>query len=329
MAGVHREPDAARLGGGATTETGPMDSVDRRAARLARTQRGFVTRQQLVHGAGISYATVARRLTSGQWSEPLPNVIDLGTHQPSWHGRLQCILLAAGPASWVSHDSAAHLHGFLDVGRPGRADVVVRRGRSSRVGAVRLHTTTAIAEDETTVVDGLRCTTRARTLLDLARATSVDDLEVLAADLARRDRRALRQVGVLLTRYPHARGRRALLTAISRLPADVARLGSPLEVVGVQSLLRWGLPRPVLQYHVRDETGAVIKRVDAAWPQARVIVEFDGAAYHDTSAARRHDEAVRARMRALGWFVEVLRWGDLQDGSLDEAATRLGRLLRG
>ncbi len=49
----------------------------------------------------------------------------------------------------------------------------------------------------------------------------------------------------------------------------------------MESVLRWliheaGLPRPVLQHVIRDAAGAFLGQVDLAWPEHRVVVEFDG-----------------------------------------------------
>lgn len=304
-----------------------MEPVDQRATRLARTQRGCATRRQLRDDASVSAATITRRLKDGRWSEPLPTVIDLGTHEASWRKEVQLQLLAAGAPAWASHASAAHLHRFLDVPRPERPDILVPRGRATEVADLRFHTTVAIADDEVTVVDGIPCTVRARTLLDIAAYCTVHEIERFAADVARRDRAAIRQVGELLDRYRHAPARRRVIEAISRLPADAALLGSPLEVLTIAELRRLGAPDPVLQYRVRDRGGAVTKRVDAAWPDAMTLVEVDGRAYHDQSAARLADEAVRATMRSLGWTVEVLRRADLEGDRLGELAARLRRLL--
>lgn len=304
-----------------------MRTVDQRAAAVARSQRGLASRHQLIESASVSTSTITRRLAAGQWSEPVPGVVDLGTHAPSPLGGLQGLLLATGPSSWVSHVSAAHLHGFLDVSPPRSPDILVIRGGRTRAGTAVLHTTRGLEPDEETMRHGLRCTTPARTLFDIAPGTTTDLLERYAADLARRDSTVLEQLGVLLRRYPGANGRRRLLTALSRLPEGVAELASPLEVLGVAAMLRAGAPAPTLQYRVRDGGGAVVKRVDAAWPQARTLVEFDGAAYHDTSASRIHDEEVRARIRALGWTIEVLRHQDLDGPKPAAIAARLRQVL--
>jgi hypothetical protein len=300
-----------------------MATVDERAKEVARTQRGRATRRQLREDASVSTATIARRIDRGSWSEPLPGIIDLRTHEPSWQTTATELLLATGPRSWLSHRTAAHLHGFLDVARPDVPDVLVERGSHTRVADVRLHTTVAIASDEETVHDGLRCTTAARTLLDLAAGATLDELERFGLDLARRDRTTLRQLGELLDRYRDTPGRRRLLTAVARLPGDASLLGSPLEVLGVQELRRLGAPPPRLQYVVRDAAGAVVKRVDAAWPDLRVIVEFDGRAYHDATTARAADEQGRARLRQLGWRVVVFRRADLGGDEMRALAAEL------
>ncbi|MBS3942045.1 MAG: type IV toxin-antitoxin system AbiEi family antitoxin domain-containing protein [Actinobacteria bacterium] len=287
-----------------------MTSIDERAIAIARKQRGLLTRHQL-EDAGVSTSTIARRIRRGRWIEPVPGVVDLTTHQASWHKGLQQILLATGPESWVSHGTAAHLHDFLDRLRPNTYDVVVRRGSHTTVGALDLHTTTRLAPDETTTVLGLRCTSRARTLLDLAPTLTLEELERLTLDLGRRDPTAFRHLADLLARYPRAGGRRRLLTVIARLPDDLTKLGSPVEGLLVPELLRHGAPMPKLQFPVRDLDGAFIKRVDAAWEDEMHLVEIDGHAYHDTSGARRADEEARGTMRAVGWTVHVLRREDL------------------
>ena len=54
----------------------------------------------------------------------------------------------------------------------------------------------------------------------------------------------------------------------------------------MESLVRWlfhaaGLPRPELQYVVRDATGAFLARTDFAWPIQRVLAEFDGDVHRE------------------------------------------------
>lgn len=300
-----------------------MISVQERAQRIGRTQRGWATRHQLIDEAGVSATSIRRMVAAGRWREVYPGVIDLGTHRPSWLGAVLGGVLAAGPQAWASHATAAALQGFLDAPRPDHLDVLVARGRHARVGRLALHTSGSIGLDEVTTVDRIPCTSIARTLLDLAATTSPDVLERYLLDQARRTAAVVRQVVELTDRHRGRPGRRRLLDVVARLPDGADAIGSPLEVVGIQRLRRLDPPPFELQFHVCDLDGAPIKRVDVAWPALRSVLEFDGAAYHDLTASQRIDEQQRARMRACGWHVEVLRRRDLDGPALEAFVRRL------
>src|SRR5690606_17138592 len=123
-------------------------------------------------------------------------------------------VLAAGADAWASHRTAAHLHGFLDVAKPDRIDVLVPRGRSSVLGSLPLHTAHSIGDDETTTVHRIPVTGVARTLLDLSATTSPDVLERYLANLARRSPSVVSEVVRLTDRYRRVPGRRRLVEVV-------------------------------------------------------------------------------------------------------------------
>lgn len=47
-------------------------------------------------------------------------------------------------------------------------------------------------------------------------------------------------------------------------------------------------------------------RVDAAWPDAQLVIEYDGEAWHSLPTDREHDRARRAKLRRAGWSVLVV-----------------------
>ncbi|MBB6628927.1 type IV toxin-antitoxin system AbiEi family antitoxin domain-containing protein [Nocardioides sp. KIGAM211] len=88
-------------------------------------------------------------------------------------------------------------------------------------------------------------------------------------------------------------------------------------------LWKQGLPAPQPQYKVRDRTGRVIARVDFAWPEYGVFLEFDGRVkYLRDADAEDEDDVVtkvlrekrrEERVRELtGWTCIRITWADLE-----------------
>lgn len=71
------------------------------------------------------------------------------------------------------------------------------------------------------------------------------------------------------------------------------------------------LPIPVPQYSVHDLSGREVYRLDFAWPELRVAVEYDGYEAHEHSAAR--DELRDRDLRRRGWIVIRATSADLAD----------------
>lgn len=80
-----------------------------------------------------------------------------------------------------------------------------------------------------------------------------------------------------------------------------------------------GLPHPVPQFRVVED-GVWFGGVDLAWPEARLIVEYEGA-YHFDGLQIVKDDARHARLGAAGWRVIRLSAGDLRD--LDSVVDRI------
>lgn len=79
---------------------------------------------------------------------------------------------------------------------------------------------------------------------------------------------------------------------------------SELEIWGVTQVLPGppGLPAWVQQFPVRLLDGRRV-RLDAAYPEALVAVELDGAAFHGSKEARERDLRRDSALAALGWVV--------------------------
>jgi very-short-patch-repair endonuclease len=67
------------------------------------------------------------------------------------------------------------------------------------------------------------------------------------------------------------------------------------------TLLQAGLPRPQVQTDLRDSDGRFLGRADLYYPQARLVIEYDGANHRDRLVEddRRQNLLVTAGFRLL------------------------------
>jgi hypothetical protein len=112
----------------------------------------------------------------------------------------------------------------------------------------------------------------------------------------------------------------------------VLPVADPLAESPMESVLRWlihtaGLPRPVLQHSIRDKAGLFLGRADFAWPDRKVLVEFDGNVHRDRDVfvndARRQN-----RLISEGWTVLRFTSADVL-GRPDEVIAAIRRALSG
>ncbi|WP_448613877.1 endonuclease domain-containing protein [Modestobacter sp. URMC 112] len=214
--------------------------------------------------------------------------------------RLPAILMTAPAGAVISHQTAAALWRvkipLQRTDRPAHlivpADSKARNRRDRRLHRVPLR------PDEVDRWWGLPVTTPARTWRDLAAelepaallAVTDQLLDVLCrpADLEQ-----------ALGRAPAGRGAARCRRVLAVADPNV---DSPME-----SVVRWllheaGLPRPNLQYQAFDDSGRQIGFGDMAWPDRKVLLEFDG----DVHRERRvfvGDLRRQNRLVLEGWIV--------------------------
>jgi very-short-patch-repair endonuclease len=145
-------------------------------------------------------------------------------------------------------------------------------------------------------------TTPARTAFDVGRHNNPLRAVPLLDALVRATGVTRQQVEDVAREHPGARLIRQLPKRLDLVDAGAESVReSQLRVVLVEA----GLPRPVTQYTVLTDDGMFVARVDLAWPELRVIVEYDGS-YHDDPRQVAHDRARLNALRAAGWTVLVV-----------------------
>jgi very-short-patch-repair endonuclease len=214
--------------------------------------------------------------------------------------RVEAVLLTAPDPAVISHATAAGLWGVaipLQREDP-RIHLTVATGSAVRGRRDRVVHRTPLNDSDVTTRDGVPVTTPERTWRDLA--TVLEPAALLAVTdqlLARWCGRP--DLGRQLTRRPAGRGSARARTV---LPVADPRAESPME-----SVLRWllheaGLPAPELQYVVRDDAGGFLGRADLAWPDRKVLVEFDGDVHRERDVFV-NDLRRQNRLVAAGWTV--------------------------
>lgn len=279
-------------------------SSEARLQRLAGQQHGVFDRRQWL-ASGSSMSTLTRRLQTGAVRRVAAGVYVYASVPPSWHMEVAVAVLASGPRAAASHMTAAHLHGLVD--RPDRIEVVTPRTGRRSDGFV-LHQSTDLEDADLILMNGVRATSIARTIVDIgvphgvgktgscldeARRCGLVTLEEVAAVLHRVARRGRNGVGPA----------RRILT--ERLAWDQIT-ESQLEDRFLRLLQRYGLPRPHCQHTICDSSGGFVARVDFAYPDSRLVIELDGARFHTDRASFQRDRERQNRLTGLGF--KVLRF---------------------
>lgn len=86
---------------------------------------------------------------------------------------------------------------------------------------------------------------------------------------------------------------------------------SPMEKRSVLALLRYGLPYPETQWSILIPAFGRTATVDMAYPQQKVIIEYDGDAHRQDKRQYRWDERKRQALRAMGYTVIVVFADDI------------------
>ena len=223
-----------------------------------------------------------------------------------------------GAPLWDLDLSEAHL--TRADGKTGRREAGIRQHRGVLLpGDVEEHS-------------GLRVMGPTRTALEVTTVADVEHSMVEIDDLLHRgltDLDRLRSRYELMDRWPDTLRTDLILRLVD----------GRSESVGESRLryLCWaqGLPAPTPNYAIRDSEGNVIARVDLAWPELGLFVEFDGKMKY--AALVRQGESVKdvilreQRREELicamtGWRCLRIVWADLHRPA--ETASRIRSLFR-
>lgn len=255
-----------------------------------------------------SASSVVRWLRRGDLVQLHPGVLALPDRTGEWAIRSRAASLwAGGPLSHLSAlvaiglatPQAGPVHVMVPYARSPerRPDVVTHRTTRSLV-TVRRGAVEAV-EPVRSVVDAWAWAhspgRNARSRQETAAVR-----QALIEGVRRRDVHAgaLRRESDRRSRHP---GRRPFIELLDLVTGGCQ---SELEIWGALSVLPGPpvVPAPVRQHELVLGDGRRV-HLDAAWPQARVAVELDGAAFHGSPEQRERDLRRDTALAALGWVV--------------------------
>ncbi|MFT4296044.1 MAG: hypothetical protein QM582_11600 [Micropruina sp.] len=212
------------------------------------------------------------------------------------------------PGHVLSHTSALWLHELPGDTRTLARVTVTKPGKGGTSVGPYLHRyRTPLPDDDIEVVDGLTRTVVARTVVDVGRCGDLG-FAVAAADAALRRGLSHEQLEARL----QVNRRHGIKRARTMAELADARSESAGESLSRVAIWRLGLPAPELQFEVT--VGGTTYRADFAWPELRVLGEFDGKVKYgdllrpgETAAdVVMREKRREAQLRAAGWW--VVRW---------------------
>ncbi len=290
------------------------ESIDHQIAALAKRQRGYVTRPQVAK-LGLSLDAIKRRIRSGRLIPVYSGVYAVG-HLPTLpQDCAYGALLACGPTAVLSHGTAACVWGIW---RRWEMPFEVTTANKRARNGIRVHRARLDRRDITTQI-GLRVTTAARTVFDIAPRLTETGLRRAIADLRRPGHLHIHQLADLLERLPRSPGARRVRPLIDVPRGNPTR--SDLEDRYLAFAGRWGLPRPETNVWVAG------REVDIWYPEERVIVELDGWDFHSDRESFEDDRDEDATALALG--IATIRVTDPRmRNSPEREAARIMTILR-
>lgn len=259
---------------------------------------------------------IRRLIASGRWRRSRWRGVLVDADFPDTPAlQLKAASLVVGPDLVACHSTAARLWGF-DVLEPetlhflGPPQLVNR----SRPG-IQVHPS-SLGTDDAVLVDGVWCTSAARTACDVVRLTPViDGLATLDA--------ALRSAWCTREDLAAAAAAQAGLREVVRLRGLIPHADRRAESA-MESRMRWrfidgGLPPPELQVVVW--VGERRRYLDNGWRQKRVASEFDGLTAHMTREQLREDRWRHNEITEEGWSLWHFTATDVYRRHLQMVAT--------
>jgi very-short-patch-repair endonuclease len=290
------------------------DQLDEAVREFMRRQLGNVSRRQLL-GLGMGNGAIQYRLRAKALAARYDGIYCQTPARQDPPARIAAAVLAGGPHALASHSSAAHLWGFIIHWAPPPEITLTQGDRRPR--HILTHHCQSLSSSDKSWQRGVKVTSRARTVLDLAPALPIKQLTRIVQDARHDHHLTLTALRDVITRNPYHPGAK-LLTPFVEDPSNPT--DSEFEDAFRALIKRHGLPEPLI--NIDRQAG----RADVYFPDHGLIVELDGWEFHKDRYAFETDRERDAENLRVGDATVRLTRGRF-DRDADREITRLREIL--
>jgi hypothetical protein len=286
---------------------------------IAGRQFGVFTRPQAV-ASGWTPSAITNALDRGRMVALRRGVylsadVEFGTDPKSRRHRLAVLSAAAvlsQPGSTASHRSAAALAGHWILKPSDLACVTIAPGLRSSAARLHVHRATLELPDDIVSDTLIARTSSARTVIDVARESGVDEAVVVGDCALKRGMTDLARLNLALVGKHTWPGYAQAVQAVARCDG---RSESALETVSRLRIEESDLPMPRLQVNIFNRNGFWVARPDFYWEDYGVIGEADGMEKYEkglpgvlTREKLRQEKLERTGLLSVRWG-----WRDLDE----------------
>jgi Transcriptional regulator, AbiEi antitoxin/Protein of unknown function (DUF559) len=262
----------------------------------ARQKHGVIGRTELL-ALGVSDNAIAYRVAIGRLFRIHRGVYSIvPPSMLSRNGRYMAAVLAGTDGALVSFRPAAALQGLRNT-PAGLIDITIPGPTARKISGVRVHSSRCLDPADRDEIEGIPCTTWARTIVDLA---AIEPRTGLVRLIERAQILQLFDGQVLdaaMTRANGKKGVGALRAIFAELHDDPPHTASAFERDFLFFTAEYGLPTPIVNGWVLGY------QVDFQWEEQKLIVEADDRTTHSTPIAFERDRERDLVLELAGWHV--------------------------
>lgn len=272
-------------------------------ARLAAEFEGVLDLDEL-RECGLNKEAVSRRARLGRLHRLHEGVYAVGHRNVSQLGLFIAAVKACRPDAALSHRANA---ANLNITEWNERDIEVTvPGRVTRAHpGIHVHRSSQMRRSDLMIRNGILVTDPTWTIVALASVLSIGELRSAVRQAFGLRLVSVRSILSLLDRLGPVRGSGALRQILA---GGAIRTRSELEDVVLDLILAGGFEHPEVNEPLRCEGRVIVP--DFRWPAEKLVVEADGARWHDDPISRADDLERQAILERHGETVLRIRWDE-------------------